>query len=151
MLTLPGAPVIYYGDEVGLAGRSDPDCRRVMPAEDQLLEEQVRTRDVARKIGRARACSRALRRGALQTLVADEERFVFSREIDGDVAIVALVRRPTRPLDVPLPASTPKKLVDVVTGTRVDASSRTLHVDADAFGVHVYVGADSACAPKTED
>lgn len=29
-LTLPGSPVIYYGDEVGLNGYSDPDCRRSM-------------------------------------------------------------------------------------------------------------------------
>src|SRR5262249_31088743 len=59
VLTLPGAPVIYYGDEAGLAGRSDPDCRRVMPAEDTLIDAQIATRDLARKVGRARACSRA--------------------------------------------------------------------------------------------
>jgi len=28
---LPGAPCIYYGDEVGLAARHDPDCRRGFP------------------------------------------------------------------------------------------------------------------------
>lgn len=147
VLTLPGAPVLYYGDEVGLAGRSDPDCRRVMPAEEQLIEAQLETRDLARKIGVARACSRALRRGGLETLVADEERFVFSREIDGELAIVALSRRPARPIDVPLPPTAPAVLADVVTGARVDVSSRTLRIDPEAFGVHVYVAADSACAP----
>ncbi len=147
VLTMPGAPVIYYGDEVGLAGRSDPDCRRVMPAEDQLLEAQQETREVARRIGRARACSRPLRRGGLDTLLADKERFVFARAIDGDVALVALVRRPTGPVDVPLPPDTPASLVDVVTGERVDASSKMLRVDADPFSVHVYVNADGPCAP----
>ena len=29
-LTLPGSPLIYYGDEVGLTGGKDPDCRRGM-------------------------------------------------------------------------------------------------------------------------
>jgi cyclomaltodextrinase len=33
-MTFPGAPCIYYGDEVGLKGGLDPDCRRVFPHED---------------------------------------------------------------------------------------------------------------------
>ena len=31
LLTIPGLPLIYYGDEVGLAGGGDPDNRRMMP------------------------------------------------------------------------------------------------------------------------
>ena len=106
MLTLPGAPVVYYGDELGLAGKNDPDSRRVMPAESALMPSQVETRNVVRKLGRVRACSDALRRGALRTLVADAERFVFAREIVGDVAgavVVALSRRPSLTADVKLP------------------------------------------------
>jgi cyclomaltodextrinase len=32
LLTFPGAPSIYYGNEVGLAGRTDPDSRRSFPS-----------------------------------------------------------------------------------------------------------------------
>ena len=31
LYTMPGAPCIYYGTEVALAGGPDPDCRRCMP------------------------------------------------------------------------------------------------------------------------
>ena len=40
-MTWPGCPTIYYGDEVGLAGWSDPDNRRPFPWDNQdknLLE-----------------------------------------------------------------------------------------------------------------
>ena len=45
LFTLPGAPVVFYGDEVALAGKSDPDCRRVMPSEAQLSPLQIETRN----------------------------------------------------------------------------------------------------------
>jgi cyclomaltodextrinase / maltogenic alpha-amylase / neopullulanase len=31
MMTFPGCPAIFYGDEIGLTGANDPDCRRAMP------------------------------------------------------------------------------------------------------------------------
>jgi glycosidase len=34
LFTFPGTPSIYYGDEVGLAGGRDPDCRRAFPWHD---------------------------------------------------------------------------------------------------------------------
>jgi neopullulanase len=30
-MTLPGAPCVYYGDEIGMEGGNDPDCRRAFP------------------------------------------------------------------------------------------------------------------------
>lgn len=144
VLTMPGAPVLYYGDEVGLAGRSDPDCRRVMPADAALSEEQVKTRDVTRRLGVTRSCSRALRRGTLTTMLADEEHFVFRRSLDGgDTAIVALTRRPTSKVDVPLPPGSPTDLVEIFTGKPLEAT--VLPVSDEPFSVQVYVSAGSGC------
>ena len=45
LLTLPGAPCIYYGDEIGLTGEMDPGCRGAFPWDeaewDRALLEQV--------------------------------------------------------------------------------------------------------------
>ncbi len=148
VLTLPGAPVLYYGDEVGLAGRSDPDCRRVMPREQDLLPAQAETRALARTLGRARSCSKALRRGDVRTLLADDERFVFARTTEDDLAIVVLTRRPTLPTVVPLaglPVSA-SDLVDVVTGTPARLEPGGIAVANDPLAVHVYVPNASRCA-----
>ena len=42
-LLLPGMPMIYYGDEYGLTGGQDPDCRRGM-----LWDEEYQDRDMYR-------------------------------------------------------------------------------------------------------
>jgi cyclomaltodextrinase / maltogenic alpha-amylase / neopullulanase len=41
-MTLPGAPCIYYGDEVGVEGREDPDCRRAYPRDPTGQDRAMR-------------------------------------------------------------------------------------------------------------
>ncbi|MBZ5714340.1 alpha-amylase family glycosyl hydrolase [Nannocystis pusilla] len=89
VLTLPGLPVIYYGDEVGLAGGNDPDCRRVMPALDALMEPQARLLATTRRLGQLRRCSPALLRGERRALVAEGEAYAFERATpEGQRALV---------------------------------------------------------------
>ena len=40
-LLLPGMPFIYYGDEVGMTGGHDPDCRRGMLWDEQRQDQQL--------------------------------------------------------------------------------------------------------------
>lgn len=39
---IPGAPCVYYGDEIGLEGRQDPDCRRSFPWEPSRWNTDLR-------------------------------------------------------------------------------------------------------------
>lgn len=39
---IPGAPCVYYGDEVGLAGAHDPDCRRSFPWDESRWNVDLR-------------------------------------------------------------------------------------------------------------
>jgi len=41
-MTLPGAPCVYYGDEIGMEGGNDPDCRRAFPAGEAGRDEALR-------------------------------------------------------------------------------------------------------------
>ena len=148
VLTMPGAPVLYYGDEVGLAGRSDPDCRRVMPAEEELNAAQQKTREFTRKVGQVRSCSRALRRGTLTTVLADSERYVFTRTDDeGETAVIVMTRRPSTPTTVMLPPGAPTSLVDIVTGEHAEAPGGELQIPADPLVAHVYLATTDPCSP----
>jgi glycosidase len=40
-MTLPGAPMVYYGDEAGMWGGDDPDCRKPMVWQDLNYEPEV--------------------------------------------------------------------------------------------------------------
>ncbi len=49
MFTYPGMPMIYYGDEIGQLGGSDPDCRRPLPPSSEWnLQRLARTRLLCR-------------------------------------------------------------------------------------------------------
>jgi cyclomaltodextrinase / maltogenic alpha-amylase / neopullulanase len=39
--TLPGAPCVYYGDEIGLTGGLDPDSRRAMPWDESRWDHEL--------------------------------------------------------------------------------------------------------------
>lgn len=88
-LTLPGMPVLWQGDELGLAGATDPDCRRVMPFDDALAPLQAWTLQRMQRIGRTRRCSRALRRGQLRSIVAEGAVYGHARDaFDGRPAVL---------------------------------------------------------------
>ena len=146
--TLPGAPTVYYGDEVALAGRADPDSRRVMPADSALTANQTATRDYVSKLARARACSEALRRGSYRTLYADTENLVYARAADGgDTVIVSISRAPLHAtLGIPLPGISAGSYVDMLDGSTASLTPELTNLATAPFSAHLYVPAASACA-----
>ncbi len=64
--TLPGAPCVYYGDEIGMAGGRDPDCRRAFPAGELGRDDALR--DGVRALLHARAAHPALRADRVEPL-----------------------------------------------------------------------------------
>lgn len=93
LLGLPGAPLLYYGDEYGQWGGADPNNRLMWRPEASLGADEKATLALTRKLGAARQQIAALRRGAYVPLFATEDTLVFGRKIAaGDAAIVALTR-----------------------------------------------------------
>jgi neopullulanase len=100
-MTYPGAPSIYYGDEIGLSGGHDPHNRGAFPWRNEewdldLLHEFQR-------IIALRKESAALRRGSYRCLLADGGVHVHERRHGDEVVVVALnTGQATRRVDVPI-------------------------------------------------
>ncbi len=102
-MTFPGAPCVYYGDEIGLAGGKDPYCRGCFPWDRNRWDAKLY--DWFRRCIRIRREHSALRTGAFRTLLADANApvYVFARWNEREHLVVALNRRPLEcSLDIPL-------------------------------------------------
>jgi neopullulanase len=98
-MTYVGAPCIYYGDEVGMTGGRDPDCRKGMVwAQDKWNTDILGCYKQLVDIRKTRA---ALRRGSYQTLRAKGKVLVFGRRYESETCVVALnAGRSTKVVDV---------------------------------------------------
>ena len=67
--TYPGAPAVYYGDEIGLTGGKDPECRGAFPWETEHWNQSLRS--WVKQLIALRKSQPALRRGVFERLCAN--------------------------------------------------------------------------------
>lgn len=98
-MTWPGAPTVYYGDEAGLCGFTDPDSRRTYPWGKENLELIEYHRYMTALHNRIPA----LKRGALKPLLADYQIIAYGR-IDGEYRCVVVLNNDNteRTVEVPV-------------------------------------------------
>lgn len=119
---LPGLPLVWQGDEIGLAGGRDPDSRRVMPADAALSARQLALRARVGELAKLRACSSALRRGTRTTLTVDAQHDAFVRGANTDAPVLVALSASTSdgPIAIETGSLAGKRLVDALTGETFD-------------------------------
>jgi neopullulanase len=95
LMTFPGAPCIYYGDEIGLEGGRDPDCRRSFPWPDAYHADGPVTwkQDLlgyVKQVIALRKAHRALCCGSYECLEAAGDVVIFARQAGDETLVVAL-------------------------------------------------------------
>lgn len=90
--TIPGVPVIYYGDEIGMPGANDPDNRRMMRFGKDLNDKESELLSTVSKIANLRQDKMALLYGDLVVLKAADadQAYVYLRNYFDKTAIVFL-------------------------------------------------------------
>jgi len=89
LFTLPGAPCVYYGDELGLAGGHDPGCRQTMPwgREDTWDRETLHW---VRDLAALRHAHPALRSASIEVVYAHHGVVMLRRRSEHEDLLVVV-------------------------------------------------------------
>ena len=88
MFAYPGAPCVYYGDEIGLDGEHDPGCRKSFPWAESKWDQDLLS--YVKKLIELRTQHKALRRGDFKRLWSVDGTYAFSRSLDDDTFVIAM-------------------------------------------------------------
>ncbi len=144
-MTYVGAPMIYYGDEVGMWGANDPCCRKPMIWDDIKYDDEVSNADQGERekadkvevnkellayysrLTEIRRKYLPLQLGNFNSILTDDknEVYAFERNYNGQKVIVVL-NNSNNEKSVNLFPLEEDKYVDVLTGTEYN-SEKQLH------------------------
>lgn len=97
LLLAEGAPMIYYGDEVGLEGDNDPGCRGTMPWDESLWNHELL--ESIRSLIAVRREHPALTRGSQHVVALSDDVVRLDRTL-GDRTVSLVVNRGPEPYEL---------------------------------------------------
>ena len=126
-MTWPGAPTIYYGDEAGLCGWTDPDSRRAYPwghEDEELIQYH-------KELIRIHKEHQVLRTGSILFLFGEYQCISYGRFDDNEHIVVAInISQDTRHMEIPV------WRLGVTQPTRM---ARVILTDAGGFSIETRV------------
>ena len=131
-MTLPGVPSIYYGDEAGMEGYSDPYNREAYPWGKTDLDTQTMVRNA---IGLRRS-NPIFIDGSFTALAYDDDIFGYYRELDDEKALTLINRSTTDTKQVTFDRED-KIPVELLNNTKIDLNDQSATITLSPLSAYV--------------
>ncbi len=137
IMTIPGVPTIYYGDEYGEPGGNDPDNRKWMRFDGYNSKERE-TLNRLKRLTSLRRGSMAMIYGDIFPLYICDDILSYARIYMGETYIIALNKsNDTKILDLELPININSKVVNTIFGKllMLDGNRARIEVEPNSFTI----------------
>lgn len=137
MMTFPGIPMVYYGDELGLKGGKDPDNRRCMPWNkvegNDLLNYYKKLIDLKKNIS-------SLYKGDIKIILKDEVNnvLVFKRKCKYK-AVYIVINNSYIPQTVTFKIERSGKYTELITDSVNESDNGTLTVQMQDYEGKIFI------------
>lgn len=137
LMTMPGIPAVFAGDEIGQEGVNGEDARRPFPwKQPQQWDEQLLS--VFRRLISVRRSTGALRHGGLRWIHVGDDQLAYLRETATDRVLVAVSRAPGPHLVLPRSVLGPAGEVEVLYGDAPRLDFNGVRVTGDGPAAHIW-------------
>jgi glycosidase len=133
--TIPGVPVVYYGDELAMTGASDPDNRRMMRFGNSVSDAEKSVFAEVRRLIQLRNTHSALRYGDFQTLFASKDVLAYLRS-DLNERILIVLNKSDSPQNVSVKFPSfyyAKKVTDLQTSNISESANDEVLINLEPF------------------
>ena len=137
VLTIPGIPTIYQGDEFGQPGGNDPDNRKMMQFDGLNVHEQ-QTLSITKQLTNLRRSHMALNYGTFEPLLVGDRVYAYARTHLDDVVIVVFNNSNTlQKVEVELPQRLASKAYETHFGSAYGFDNGKLIVDLKPYSFEI--------------
>lgn len=139
LMTTPGIPTMYYGDEIGMTGAADPDNRRMMRWNNNINTDEKQLRKNISKLTNLRNSHSALKYGDYIPLLSDDNSFAYLRnDFSEKILVIINYSNYKKNIDFKLPFDFELKNNKLLFGNgKVKIQNNNFSIAANSFSVNI--------------